>query len=172
MKTRIIAFVALLFTLCLSGQNNEQIYVDQDLRLLLFEDSIERPGPNLNLNVGLLINGDQRDSGYYSVGVGYEIASLPESNLGRMFIRLGFVFNNFLTHGVELATYVEPGLSSRYNYTFLSLATVGEFRMPVGERFKIKLSGRFLTRPDIKYRWGESKIEHAVFIGLIYNLKI
>jgi len=177
-KNKLLVLILIILALLLfrvssaNAQENQELFVKQDFRLLFFDDSINRNGPNLDVIAGIQLNQTQRDFGYWAWGSGFEFATLPESNLFRMFISTGYVINSWNWSWLETYAGFEVGIITRYSLGFWSFSGIGELRIKISDKWKLSLGGRVMPRPDIYERWGTKKVEYAGFFGFIYELDL
>ncbi|QTD36940.1 hypothetical protein JL193_12500 [Polaribacter batillariae] len=167
---KIFFTLSFLLTLSIYGQNNIEISLQQDARLLLFGDKKGNDALTVNLLTKLALPVYNFENSYLLTYLSVEYADLVEKNYKRYSLGAGYAIKSIFGK-IGATAYADFGKIYRQKDGFFSVGFSGELSYKITERLKVICTQQFTYRKDLKVLYN-SKKEYVIsgFIGLKYRL--
>lgn len=161
----------LLFPFLLFSQNNIQIEVHQDLRLMTLGDDRGNNPFTPDFKIGVALQGKQFKYYYFEIKPSFEYVELSGGKYVMWQVNGGWVFNNLVVPRFEIGFYLTGGILHRFDLSYLAYGFTEELSYKINKKIKVGIMLQHISRPDLKYRWGSNGLKTSLYIGLKYNLK-
>jgi hypothetical protein len=189
MKTLKTTLLLLIIALTANAQSDIAVSINQDARLAIFGDGNGNNPFTHNTILRVDLQDNQRDLGYYIVGVEYEYADLNGSSYNRYSLNVGYTFNQFnifWTDKLEATALLNYGMTVReltqvnkkVDSAFIGFASSFTLAYPIGANFKVQLIGQLshridkntLYREDANYTFDSLQVDFSGFVGIQYQI--
>lgn len=170
MKKILFACSFFMFTFYSSGQNNIEISLQQDARLLLVGDQKGNYPLTTNLLSKVEIPVYRFQKNHLSTYISVEYADLVGKNYKRYALGAGYIVKSIYRR-IGAGAYLDFGKIYRQKEGFLSFSLSGELNYKINDRLKFVATQQLTQRKDLKVLYN-SKNEYVIsgFIGLKYSL--
>ncbi|QOD62303.1 hypothetical protein H9I45_07635 [Polaribacter haliotis] len=166
---KIFLIIPFLLTISIYGQNNIEISLQQDARLLLIGDKKGNDALTVNLLSKLEVPIYNFENSYLLTHISVEYADLNFKNYQRYAIGSGFGINS-IYRKLGAVAYVDFGKIYRQTQGFYSFSFSGELNFKIGNNIKLIVTQQVTQRKDLMKLYN-SKKEFIIsgFLGLKYN---
>ncbi|QTE24000.1 hypothetical protein [Polaribacter cellanae] len=167
---KIFLFFTFLLTFSIYGQNNIEISLQQDARLLLIGDKKGNDALTVNLMTKLELPVYNFEKSYLLAYLSLEYADLVVKNYKRYSLGAGYSIKNVFEK-IGATAYADFGKIYRQSEGFFSFGFSGELSYRINDKLKIICTQQLTYRKDLKVLYN-SKNDYVIsgFIGLKYRL--
>jgi hypothetical protein len=167
---KVFFICSFIFTLYFYGQNNIEISLQQDARLLLVGDQKGNYPLTTNILSKLEFPVFNFKESYFSTYISVEYADLVIKNYKRFAIGTGYVIES-IYRKIGVGVYLDFGKIYRQKEGFYSFGLSGELNYKINDSLKFVCTQQLLQRQDLKILY-KSKNEYIIsgFIGFKYRL--
>ncbi|MCI2229374.1 hypothetical protein MC378_09370 [Polaribacter sp. MSW13] len=170
MKKLFLLICCFLFVLPSYGQNNIEISLQQDVRLITVGDKKGNAPLTLNLLSKIEIPTYKLKKNYLSTYISIEYADLVKKNYKRFALGAGYVVKSVYKK-IGVATYIDFGRIYREKDGFYSFSISGELNYKINNRLKLIFTQQLTQRKDLKMMYSHKNGNIiSGFFGLKYSL--
>lgn len=167
---KILFVCSFIFAFYSYGQNNIEISLQQDTRLLLVGDQKGNYPLTTNLLSKLEIPVYALEKSYFSAYASVEYADLVGKNYKRFSLGAGYIVESIYKK-IGGGVYLDFGKIYRQQEGFYSFSLSGELNYKINDRLKVICTQQLTQRQDLKALYN-SKNEYIIsgFVGFKYRL--
>jgi len=152
------------------AQNNTEISIQQDIRLLILGDNIGNNPLTINIISKIETSVLNHTKSFISVYLSFEYADLINKNYKRYAIGTGYILKSIYKR-IGAGAYLDFGKIYRQEEGFYSFSLSGELNYKLNDRLKFLFLLQTTQRKDLMVLYNsEDRFKYSCFIGFKYRL--